>query len=324
VGRMPHTMELTRMVQFAFVFPGQGSQSVGMMAPFESLPEVRRTFSEASAALGIDLWELVASGPAEELNKTVNTQPAMLTAGCALLRAWRAAGGPDPALLAGHSLGEYAALVAGGALELQHAVPLVRSRAQAMQEAVPEGVGGIAAVLGLDEASIRAVCADAAQGQVLEAANFNAPGQVVIAGHREAVERGMALAKSRGAKRAVLLPMSAPSHCSLMRDAAKRLAQQLTGVELRSPHPPVLNNVDVATPAEPAQIRDCLVRQLYCPVRWVECLQEMERRGISQVIECGPGGVLTSLTRRSVPEIEAVALKDGMQLRQLAQQLHAA
>jgi [acyl-carrier-protein] S-malonyltransferase len=309
------------MPRFAFVFPGQGSQSVGMMSPFESLPEVRRTFSAASAILGQDLWELIAGGPAEELNKTVNTQPVMLTAGYALLQAWRGAGGAEPALVAGHSLGEYAALVAGGVLAFEDALPLVRYRAQAMQEAVPEGSGGIAAILGLDEAGILAVCADAAQGQVLEAANFNAPAQVVIAGHREAVQRGMELAKARGAKRAMLLPMSAPSHCSLMQDAARRLAERLAGVSLQPPRTPVLNNVDVASPEQPEQIKDSLVRQLYRPVRWVECMQEMQRRGIAPVIECGPGGVLTGLTKRSAPDLEAVALKDGAQLQQLAQQL---
>jgi [acyl-carrier-protein] S-malonyltransferase len=309
------------MTRFAFVFPGQGSQSVGMMAPFEALPEVQQAFSEAGAIMKQDLWALVANGPAEELNKTVNTQPVMLTAGYALFKAWRAARGPEPTLLAGHSLGEYTALVASDALQLREALPLVRCRAQAMQEAVPEGTGGIAAILGLDDDAIRAVCADAAQGQVLEAANFNAPSQVVIAGHRKAVERGMELAKARGAKRALLLPMSVPSHCSLMRDAAMRLAEQLAGISLQPPRIPVLNNVDVASPEQPAQIKDSLVRQLHCPVRWVECMQEMPRRGITQVIECGPGSVLTGLNKRSVPGIEAVALKDGVQLQQLAQQL---
>jgi [acyl-carrier-protein] S-malonyltransferase len=309
--------------RFAFVFPGQGSQSVGMMTAFESLPEVRQTFSAASTILGQDLWELVGSGPPEELNKTVNTQPVMLTAGYALLQAWRGAGGPEPALVAGHSLGEYAALVAGGVLSFEDALPLVRYRAQAMQEAVPEGTGGIAAILGLDDGTIQGVCADAAQGQVLEAANFNAPSQVVIAGHREAVQRGMELAKARGAKRAMMLAMSAPSHCTLMQDAARRLAERLAEVPLQSPRTPVLNNVDVASPERPEQIRDSLLRQLYRPVRWVECMQEMQRRGIATVIECGPGGVLTGLAKRSAPDLEAVALKDATQLQELAQQLKA-
>jgi len=308
-------------MRFAFVFPGQGSQSVGMMAAFESLPEVRQTFATAGRILGQDLWELVSGGPPEELNQTVNTQPVMLTAGYALLQAWRGAGGPEPALVAGHSLGEYAALVAGGVLSFEDALPLVRYRAQAMQDAVPEGTGGIAAILGLDDTTIQAVCADAAQGQVLEAANFNAPSQVVIAGHREAVQRGMELAKARGAKRAMLLPMSAPSHCSLMQDASRRLAELLAGISLQPPRTPVLNNVDVASPDRPEQIRDSLLRQLYRPVRWVECMQEMQRRGIAKVIECGPGGVLTGLAKRSVPDLEAVALKEGAQLQELAQQL---
>lgn len=311
------------MPRFAFIFPGQGSQSVDMMAPFEALPEVRRTFSAASAILGQDLWELVAFGPPEELNKTVNTQPAMLTAGYALLQAWRGAGGPEPALVAGHSLGEYAALVASGALSFEDALPLVRYRAQAMQEAVPEGSGGIAAILGLDEAGIRAVCAEAAHGQVLEAANFNAPAQTVIAGHREAVQRGMELAKTKGAKRAMLLPMSAPSHCSLMLPSARRLAERLAGVSLQRPRMPVLNNVDVASPDQPEQIKDSLVRQLHYPVRWVEGMQEMQRRGIAQVIECGPGGVLTGLAKRCAPDLEALALKDGAQLQELARQLQS-
>jgi [acyl-carrier-protein] S-malonyltransferase len=323
---MPDAVDLTEsplMTRFAFVFPGQGSQSVGMMAPFEALPEVRQAFAEAGAILEQDLWSLTATGPAEELNKTVNTQPVMLTAGYAILTAWRAAGGPEPAVLAGHSLGEYAALVASEALRLQDALPLVRFRALAMQDAVPEGTGGIAAILGLDDQAIRGICADAAQGQVLEAANFNAPSQVVIAGHREAVERGMALAKARGAKRALLLPMSVPSHCSLMRDAAGRLAERLAGISLRPPRTPVLNNVDVATPEQPAQIKDSLVRQLHCPVRWVECMQEMQRRGVTQVIECGPGGVLTGLNKRSAPSIDSVALRDAAQLQDLARQLRS-
>jgi len=309
------------MSRFAFVFPGQGSQSVGMMTPFDTLPEVRQTFATASTILGLDLWELVSSWPAEELSKTVNTQPIMLTAGYALLQAWRGAGGLEPALVAGHSLGEYAALVAGGVFSFEDALPLVRARAQAMQEAVPEGTGGIAAILGLDDATILAVCADAAQGQVLEAANFNAPSQVVIAGHREAVQRGMELAKARGAKRAMMLAMSAPSHCSLMQSASARLAERLGAVPLHAPRTPVLNNVDVASPERPEQIKDSLLRQLSRPVRWVECMQEMQRRGIATVIECGPGGVLTGLAKRSVPDLEAVALKDAAQLQDLAQQL---
>lgn len=306
------------MTRLGFVFPGQGSQSVGMMAPFESLPQVRQTFAEATDILGQDLWALIAAGPAEELSKTVNTQPVMLTAGCALLRAWRAAGGAEPALLAGHSLGEYAALVAGEVLSLPEALPLVRDRAQAMQEAVTEGVGAIAAVLGLDDDAIRDICGEASRGQVLEAANFNAPGQVVIAGHREAVQRGMELAKARGAKRAVLLPMSVPSHCSLMRDAAARLAERLAPIPMRTPRIPVINNVDVMSPAQPEQIKDSLVRQLHSPVRWVETIREFGRRGVTKLIECGPGGVLSALNRRIAPGLETVALKDADQLLELA------
>jgi [acyl-carrier-protein] S-malonyltransferase len=305
-------------MSFAFVFPGQGSQSVGMMAPYESLEAVRRTFDSASAVLGQDLWALVANGPADELSKTVNTQPVMLTAGYALYQAWVQSGGKRPALMAGHSLGEYTALVAAGALPFTQALPLVRFRAQAMQEAVPEGVGSIAAILGLEEEAIRAVCAEAAQGQVLEPANFNAPGQVVIAGHRDAVARGMELAKAKGAKRAVPLPMSVPSHCSLMRPAADRLAQRLGGVTIKGTEVPVINNVDVAAPADAAGIRDALVRQLFNSVRWVEGVRAMGERGIARIIECGPGGVLTGLNKRIAPALESMCIKDASSLTQLA------
>jgi [acyl-carrier-protein] S-malonyltransferase len=305
-------------MSLALVFPGQGSQSVGMMAPFESLPAVRRTFDEAGAILDLDLWALAMEGPAEELSKTVITQPLMLTAGYALFRAWEEAGGARPAFVAGHSLGEYTALVASGAIAFQAALPLVRLRAQAMQEAVPEGVGGIAAVIGLDDDAIRAVCTEAAQGQVLEAANYNAPGQVVIAGHREAVSRGMELAKARGAKRALMLPMSAPSHCSLMRPAAQRLADLLAQTEITAPAMPVINNADVGTPADGAAIRDSLVRQLSSAVRWVETVQAMQRAGVRRLVECGPGSVLTGLNKRIASEVETVSLKDAQALRDLA------
>jgi len=305
----------------ALVFPGQGSQSVGMMTAYDGAPGLRDTFDEASEALAVDLWSLVSIGPAEELNQTVNTQPVMLTAGIALLRAWRAAGGPEPGLVAGHSLGEYTALVAADALRFGDALRLVRFRAQVMQEAVPEGTGGIAAILGLDDEAIQATCAEAGQGQVLEAANFNAPGQVVIAGHREAVERGMAVAKKRGAKRAVMLSMSVPSHCSLMRGAAERLAERLAGLSLQAPRIEVLNNVDVAALKDPSAIRDGLVRQLYNPVQWVRTVRELHRRGAMRVIECGPGGVLTTLNKRSAPDLEALALKDKDQLAQLAAEM---
>jgi len=303
---------------FALVFPGQGSQSVGMLQPYADLPEVRATFEEASAALSLDMWALVNDGPVEELNRTVNTQPVMLVAGVALLRAWRASGGKAPAAVAGHSLGEYSALVAADALDFADAVRLVRFRAQCMQEAVPEGIGGIAAILGLDDQTIGAVCAEFAQGEVLEAANFNAPGQVVIAGHRQAVERGMAGAKERGAKRAVMLPMSAPSHCALMRPAGDRVRERLSQVALRSPGIELINNVDVQAPTDPEVIRDSLVRQMYSPVRWVEVVRALTSRGITQIIECGPGGVLTALNKRIAPESQCTVMKDAAQLRELA------
>jgi [acyl-carrier-protein] S-malonyltransferase len=305
-------------MQIALAFPGQGSQTAGMMGPYESLPAVRRTFDQASAVLDQDLWALVANGPAEELNQTVNTQPVMLTAGYALYRAWVEAGGKTPLVVAGHSLGEYTALVSAGAMSFRDALPLVRFRAQAMQEAVPEGVGAIAAVLGLDDEAIRAVCAEAAQGQVLEPANFNAPGQVVIAGHREAVARGIELARARGAKRAVTLPMSAPSHCSLMGPAAGRLAQRLALTAIRAPEVPVINNVDVSAATDVTAIRDSLVRQLSHSVRWVETVHAIAQRGATRILECGPGGVLTALNKRIAPGMEALAIKDADALLQLA------
>jgi len=306
------------MTRLAMVFPGQGSQSLGMMVPFAALPAVRATFDEASSILGQDLWALANEGPAEEQSRTVNTQPLMLTAGVALLRAWREAGGPAPDCVAGHSLGEYSALVAADALSFRDAIPLVRFRAQAMQEAVPEGTGGIAAILGLDDAAIRAVCEQAAQGEVLEPANYNAPGQVVIAGHRQAVERGMQLARAQGAKRAVALAMSAPSHCSLMREAAQRLRVRLEEVALRAPSVPLASNADVVSPADTSALRASLVRQLSSPVRWVECVRSLAQQGAIRIVECGPGGVLTALNKRIAPESEAIALKDAAQLAQLA------
>ena len=306
------------MTRLAMVFPGQGSQSLGMMVPFAALPAVRATFDEASSILGQDLWALANEGPAEEQSRTVNTQPLMLTAGVALLRAWREAGGPAPDCVAGHSLGEYSALVAADALSFRDAIPLVRFRAQAMQEAVPEGTGGIAAILGLDDAAIRAVCEQAAQGDVLEPANYNAPGQVVIAGHRQAVERGMQLARAQGAKRAVALAMSAPSHCSLMREAAQRLRVRLEEVALRAPSVPLASNADVVSPADTSALRASLVRQLSSPVRWVECVRSLAQQGAIRIVECGPGGVLTALNKRIAPESEAIALKDAAQLAQLA------
>ena len=306
------------MTRLAMVFPGQGSQSVGMMLPFAVLPAVRATFEEASSILGQDLWRLATDGPAEEQGRTVNTQPLMLTSGIALLRAWLEAGGPAPACVAGHSLGEYSALVAANAISFHEVLPLVRFRAQAMQDAVPEGTGGIAAILGLDDAAIRAVCEEAAQDEVLEPANYNAPGQVVIAGHRRAVERGMQLAKARGARRAVALAMSAPSHCSLMRGAAQQLGTRLETLTLRAPQVPLASNADVVSPADPRALRASLVRQLSLPVRWVECVRSLARQGARQIIECGPGGVLTGLNKRITDQAEAIALKDAAQLVELA------
>jgi [acyl-carrier-protein] S-malonyltransferase len=301
-------------MSLAIVFPGQGSQSVGMMAGFADVPVVEKTFLEANAILGIDLWTLVRDGPAEALNQTVNTQPVMLVAGVACWRAWNERGYRMPQWFAGHSLGEYSALVAAGAMRFEDALPLVRFRAQAMQEAVPEGTGGIAAILGLDDAALPGVLAEAAQGQVLEPANLNSPGQVVIAGHRAAVERGMALAKQKGAKRAVMLPMSAPSHCSLMRPAAERLRERLDAIEIRKPQVPVIQNRFVESFDDPAKIRVALVEQLYNPVRWIETMQFLGSKGVKRVVECGPGKVLAGLGKRIVPDIEYIAIQDAATL----------
>jgi [acyl-carrier-protein] S-malonyltransferase len=298
----------------AIVFPGQGSQSVGMMRGFADLPVVERTFKEASALVGVDYWAMAAEGPAEALAQTVNTQPLMLVAGVACWRAWREKGGAMPAFLAGHSLGEYSALVAGESLSFEDAVPLVRFRAQAMQEAVPEGTGGIAAVLGLDESAIRAVCEEAAQGEVVEPANLNSPGQVVIAGHRAAVERGMALAKAKGAKRAVMLPMSAPSHCALMKPAAERLREKLASITFKAPLVPVVQNADVASFSDPARIRQALVEQLYRPVRWIETVQFLAANGATVVVECAPGKVLTGLNKRIAASLDCRAVTDSAAL----------
>ena len=298
----------------AIVFPGQGSQSVGMMKGFADVPIVELTFREAGALVDVDYWAMANEGPAAALNQTVNTQPLMLIAGVACWRAWRERGGPMPAWFAGHSLGEYTALVAAGALKFEDALPLVRFRAQAMQEAVPEGTGGIAAILGLDDDKLAGVCADAAQGEVVEPANLNSPGQVVIAGHRGAVERGMALAKERGAKRAVMLPMSAPSHCSLMRPAAERLRDRLAAVDISRPAVPVLHNRSVEAYDDPQRIRLALVEQLDHPVRWIETVRALAARGVTRIVECGPGKVLTGLDKRIAPEIEGVALTDAASL----------
>jgi [acyl-carrier-protein] S-malonyltransferase len=285
-------------MKFAFVFPGQGSQSVGMLNAFADHAIVRETVQEASDALGQDLGKLIAEGPAEDLNLTTNTQPVMLTAAYAVYRAWQAAGGAAPAIVAGHSLGEYTALVAAGALRFRDAVPLVRFRAQAMQTAVPVGVGSMAAILGLDDDTVRAVCAEAASAGTVEAVNFNAPAQVVIAGHKAAVEKACEIAKAKGAKRALPLPVSAPFHSSLLKPASDQLREYLAGVEVQVPNIPILNNVDVAVVNEPAGIKDALVRQAAGPVRWVECVQAMAGQGVTHVIECGPGKVLAGLTKR--------------------------
>jgi [acyl-carrier-protein] S-malonyltransferase len=309
------------MKKFAFVFPGQGSQAVGMVGAFAQTRGVRDAFGEASEALGQDLWQLVAEGPAEALNATVNTQPVMLTAGFAVYRAWLEAGGPAPAMVAGHSLGEYTALVAAGALAFRDAVRLVRFRAQAMQEAVPLGTGAMAAILGLSDSAVREVCEKAAQGEVVEAVNFNAPSQVVIAGHKAAVERAAGAAKEAGAKRAVMLPVSAPFHSSLLRPAAEKLAVYLESVSFRRPAIQVVNNVDVATPVEPRDIKAALARQAASPVRWVEVIQHMAAAGITDVAECGPGKVLAGLTRRIENGLASHAITDPASLQQTLEAL---
>ncbi|MGB9193722.1 MAG: ACP S-malonyltransferase [Azonexus sp.] len=298
-------------MSFAFVFPGQGSQSVGMMAAYGDAAVVRATFDEASAALGDDLWSMVADGPAETLTQTVNTQPVMLTAAIAVWRLWLGQGGRQPALLAGHSLGEYSALVAAGVIDFKDAIPLVRLRAAAMQQAVPVGTGAMAAILGLDNAGIAAACAEAAQGEVVEPVNFNATGQTVIAGHKAAVERAMEACKARGAKMAKALPVSAPFHSSLIRPAADKLAARLAELSFNAPQIPVINNVDVAIESDPARIKDALVRQAYNPVRWVETIQKMGSMGVSTVAECGPGKVLAGLTKRCAEGVTGVALADA-------------
>ncbi|MFM0504356.1 ACP S-malonyltransferase [Paraburkholderia caffeinilytica] len=285
-------------MKFAFVFPGQGSQSVGMLNAFADHAVVRETVQEASDALNQDLGKLIAEGPVEDLNLTTNTQPVMLTAAYAIYRAWQQAGGPKPAIVAGHSLGEYTALVAAGAIAFRDAVPLVRFRAQAMQTAVPVGVGGMAAILGLDDDTVRAVCAEASVAGVVEAVNFNAPAQVVIAGHKAAVEKACEVAKAKGAKRALPLPVSAPFHSSLLKPASDQLREYLASIDVQVPSLPVINNVDVAVVNEPARIKDALVRQAAGPVRWVESVQAMAAQGVTHVIECGPGKVLSGLTKR--------------------------
>ncbi len=302
------------MTQLAFVFPGQGSQAIGMLNGFAGNPVVADTLAEASDALGLDLGKLIAEGPKEDLDLTTNTQPVMLASAVAFYRAWIAAGGKLPSLLAGHSLGEYSALVAAGVIAFKDAVPLVRFRAQAMQEAVPVGQGGMAAILGLSDDDVRAACAEAAQGEVVEPVNFNAPAQVVIAGHKAAIERACEAAKAKGAKRALPLPVSAPFHSSLLKPASDRLREHLAGIAFARPAIPVINNVDVAIADDPAAIKEALVRQAASPVRWVETVQKISAAGVTRVIECGPGKVLTGLVKRIDGNLAAEAIFDQASL----------
>ena len=304
---------------FAFVFPGQGSQSVGMLNSISERPEVRATLQEASEALGEDVAKLIADGPAEALSLTTNTQPVMLTAGVAFYRAWLAAGGSAPRVMAGHSLGEYSALVAAGVISFKDAVPLVRFRAEAMQSAVPVGTGGMAAILGLDDSTVIQVCAEAsvASGSIVEAVNFNAPGQVVIAGASDAVSKACELLKAAGAKRALPLPVSAPFHSSLLQPASEKLKGYLANVEFKSPTIAVINNVDVEILNDPASIKDALVRQAAKPVRWQETIQAMATQGITQVVECGPGKVLAGLTKRINDQVTGVPVFDEASLNEV-------
>jgi [acyl-carrier-protein] S-malonyltransferase len=303
-------------MKLAMVFPGQGSQSVGMLKGYAGMPEVDAVRAEAAAALGADFVRLLDEGPADQLNLTVNTQPAMLTAAIAAFRAWRALGGATPRIVAGHSLGEYSALVASGVLLFRDALPLVKYRAQCMQDAVPEGTGAMAAILGLDDDAARAACDEAAQGEVVQAVNFNAPGQVVIAGHKSAVTRAIEACKARGAKRAMPLPVSAPFHSSLMQPAADKLEGFLKDVVFAVPSVPIINNVDVKTESDPKKIKDALVRQAASPVRWVEIVRAMAAQGVTHVVECGPGKVLAGLVRRIDPGMQGLAATDRATLGQ--------
>jgi [acyl-carrier-protein] S-malonyltransferase len=308
------------MSKFAFLFPGQGSQAVGMLNGFAGNAVVAQTVAEASDALGFDLARLIADGPKEELDLTTNTQPVMLTAAVAVYRAWIAAGGPVPGMVAGHSLGEYSALVAAGVISFKDAVPLVRFRAQAMQDAVPVGQGGMAVILGLGADEVRALCLEAAAtepGCVVEPVNFNEPTQIVIAGHTGAVERACELAKAKGAKRAMKLAVSAPFHSSLLQPASDRLRAYMAGLEFSAPAIALINNVDVAVVSDPAAIRDALVRQAAHPVRWVETMQKMAAEGITQVIECAPSKVLIGMTKRIDPRLAGEALVDQAALERV-------
>lgn len=311
-------------MKLAMVFPGQGSQAVGMLQAYAGLRGVDEVRRAAEQALGTDFVKLLDEGPADALNLTVNTQPAMVTAGYVAYRAWRALGGPVPAVVAGHSLGEYTALVAGGALTFGDCLPLVRFRAQCMQQAVPEGQGAMAAILNLDDAAVRAACEEAAQGEVVQAVNFNAPGQIVIAGHKAAVARAMAACKARGAKRALALPVSAPFHSSLMLPAAEKLRGYLERVTLQVPAIDLVNNVDVAVRAQQAEIKDALVRQAASPVRWVETIRKMRAMGVTHVVECGPGKVLAGMTKRIDGDLQSHALADKASLEQALAALQGA
>ena len=311
-------------MKFAFVFPGQGSQSVGMMNGYTDLPIVQETFQEASDILKQDFWSMVNNGSADDLNLTINTQPLMLTAGVAVYRAWNSLEGGKPALLAGHSLGEYTALVAAETLSFTDALALVRFRAQAMQQAVPEGVGGMAAILGLDDEIIETICHDITnqgKGESLEPANFNSPGQVVIAGHRNAILQGIEMAKSKGAKRAIMLPMSIPSHCSLMQPAAGSMQQQLEHVMLHAPKIPILHNADVKPHPDTAAIKKILVQQLISPVRWVETIRAFAAAGITHVVECGPGKVLAGLNKRIDQNLQQLSLANSETIKQAVDNL---
>lgn len=301
--------------KFAFVFPGQGSQSIGMLADLaEQYNTVTTTFAEASEALGFDLWALVQSGPEEDLNKTENTQPALLTASTAIWRVWQESNGPKPVFLAGHSLGEYSALVAAEVLPLAEAVVLVQKRGEFMQQAVAPGEGSMAAIIGLQDAQVEQACADAGQGQVVSAVNYNAPGQVVIAGEKAAVDRAVVLCKEAGAKRALPLSVSVPSHCALMQPAAEKLKQALDQLELKAPVIPVVNNVDAKLESAPDAIKEALVRQLYSPVRWVDSVNYMVSEGVIATYECGPGKVLSGLNKRIAKQLDIKALQDSQSL----------
>ena len=297
-------------MKIAFVFPGQGSQSVGMMAGYAGLAQIDETLAVADIALGSPITALMRDGPGEALNITTNTQPAMLAADVAVWNAWLAAGGPKPSLLAGHSLGEYAALVASGSLDFDAAMKLVKARSQAMQDAVPAGIGGMAAVLGIEPDLLAQVCEQASEGEVVSCCNLNAPGQIVIGGHKTAVERAIVLAKAAGAKRALLLPMSVPSHCELMRPAAEAMAAALNKANFQPPKIAVLHNATVDVAGDAAAIRLVLAEQLFKPVRWIETIEKMTMQGVTHIIECGPGKVLAGMVKRIAPEVKCLSLAD--------------